>query len=82
MTTSTTGQQAFDIEIEPARQQILPPLFYPDLLLATHCRDCHRPVAGRWTRCLQGGCEGGCFVVCDDCNPLGAVPHYARGVAA
>lgn len=81
MTSTTTGQQAFELEIEPARPRILPPLFYPDLLTATHCRDCHRPVAGRWTRLLQGGGEHGFYVVCDRCNPLGALPRH-EGVAA
>lgn len=79
--TAPTGQLAFEIYVEPTSPQKLPPLFYPDLLTATNCRDCHRPVVGRWTRLLQGGGPQGFYVVCDRCNPLGAVPSYARDSA-
>jgi hypothetical protein len=43
------------------------PLTFLSLSEADACRDCRRPVAGRWSRFAQG-CTGGRFwVLCDDC---------------
>lgn len=60
-------QLAFDIELEP--------LYFPSGVEADRCRDCHRKIDGRNTRCHQGGGPEGHWVQCDACNPLGPVPR-------
>lgn len=61
-----------DFEME-ARH--LDALYFPFGADATRCRDCHRSIAGRNTRCYQGAGIEGHWVVCDGCNPLGPVPR-------
>lgn len=52
----------------------LEPLIYPSLTEAANCRDCRRPIVGRWSRLRQGISEMGYWAQCDDCNPLGKLP--------
>lgn len=55
-------QLAFDFELDQPE-----PLYYDSNSVATHCRDCHRPIKGHYKHSAGGANGLGHYVICDLC---------------